>query len=313
MTFAQKNKSLHHQSCNQDIAINSLYTIRQLLDQSYKRLNRVDARLLLQHVMQVNHAYLITHGEEVLSAQQTEQFLDLVSQRQNGVPVAYLTGICDFYDLTFKVSPAVLIPRPETELLVVTVLTNISESSPCHILDLGTGSGAIGITIAKHRPRTRVIAVDISTEALKIARWNAQHLGVNNIHFIQSDWFDSLDSEILFDWIVANPPYVAENDPHLLQGDLRFEPDIALSVHSNGTACIQHIISNASNYLTKGGQLLLEHGYDQSAYCQQLLKSNGFQNILSYKDLAGIDRACSGNYTHIPAIPANQNKNDESY
>ncbi len=310
---ALKKQSLRDDSFDEDRATDSSYTIQQLLEQSYLKLDQVDARLLLQHVLQVNHAYLITHAEEALSRLHTEHFLNLVSQRYTGVPVAYLTGICGFFDLTFKVSPAVLIPRPETELLVETVLTNIPESLPCDILDLGTGSGAIGITIAKHRPKARVSAVDISIEAIDIAKRNAQNLGVDNIDFIQSDWYDSLDTEVQFDWIVANPPYVAENDPHLQQGDLRFEPDIALSTHSNGAACIQHIISNASGYLARGGYLLLEHGYDQSAYCQQLLKSNGFQNILSYKDLAGIDRACSGNTTHIPAISANQNKNDESY
>ncbi len=288
------------------MVVDSLYTIQQLLEQSYRKLSRLDARLLLQHTMQVNHAYLITHADETLSAQHAKKFLELVSHRYKGVPVAYLTGMCDFYDLTFKVTADVLIPRPETELLVETVLTNVPESLRCSILDLGAGSGAIGITIARHRPLAHVVAVDISPKAIEVANWNARNLGVNNIQFILSDWYDSLDTGAAFDWIVANPPYVAENDPHLQQGDLRFEPDIALSAHNNGTASIQHIISNAPGFLAADGQLLFEHGYDQSVYCQQLLKSHGFQNILSYRDLSGIQRACSGSYpAHISAVPTN--------
>ncbi|SER67049.1 release factor glutamine methyltransferase [Nitrosomonas sp. Nm51] len=282
--------------CNQTSTVDSLATVQQVLDWSYRKIERIDARLLLQHVLQVNHAFLITHAETRLTSENAARFLKLVSQREHGVPVAYLTGKREFYDLGFKVSPAVLIPRPETELLVETALAHIPESRPRKILDLGTGSGAIGITIARHRPAACVTAVDISIDAIDIARWNAQKLSVNNIHIVQGDWFDTLDTGAAFDLIVSNPPYVAENDPHLQQGDLRFEPDLALSTQDNGLACIRHIIATAPAYLADGGELLLEHGYDQAAACQQLLQMNGFRKIYSLKDLAGIERVSGGSY-----------------
>ena len=293
---ALKNRSLGGCLHDQDTITYSPYTIAQVLAQSCQRIEAVDARLLLQHVMQVNHAYLITHANDQLSSQHMEGFSELISQRQHGTPVAYLIGERDFYDLTFKVSPAVLIPRPETELLVEKILKHIPASLSCRILDLGTGSGAIGITIAKHRPQAQVTAVDISTDAIDVARWNAQNLAVDNIRIMQGSWFDPFDAAVKFDWIVANPPYVAENDPHLKQGDLRFEPDLALSAKRNGMACIEHIITTAPAYLVNGGQLLFEHGYDQSNTCQQLLEAHGFQDICSYKDLTGIERACHSSY-----------------
>lgn len=271
-------------------------TIFQALKWSCQHIEPVDARLLLQHVLKVNHAYLLTHADDLLDSEQAENFFGLVSQRISGVPVAYLTGVRAFYDLVFKVTPAVLIPRPETELLVEMVFARIPESCSCRILDLGTGSGAIGITIAKHRPEASVTAVDLSVDAVNIAKWNAQNLGIENIYIQEGDWFDSLFADEPFDLIVSNPPYVARNDPHLRQGDLRFEPDIALSADEDGLASIRQIIATAPTYLVDGGQLVLEHGYNQSALCRRLLAAEGFRNISSHVDLAGIERVSAGSY-----------------
>lgn len=268
-------------------------TITQVLTEACRNIDRIDARLLLQHVLDVDHAFLLTYPDQMLTLQQTEAFLQLIQQRIDGIPVAYLIGEREFYDLTFRVTNAVLIPRPETELLVELALERIPADQPCKILDLGTGSGAIAITIAKHRPQSRVIAVDLSADAIAVSRWNAKNLQVDNLHLTIGNWFDELSGE-RFDLILSNPPYVAENDPHLEQGDLRFEPRVALAAEGNGLACICHIINAAPRYLVKSGWLLLEHGYDQAAACRQLLDNMDFSNICSYPDLAGIMRVSGG-------------------
>lgn len=268
-------------------------TITQALTEAYRAIDRIDARMLLQHVLTVDHAFLLTYPDQVLAPQQIEDFFRLVKRRIDGIPVAYLTGERAFYDLTFKVTEAVLIPRPETELLVELALERIPVDQPLRILDLGTGSGAIAITLAKHRPQTQVVAIDVSADALAVSRWNAKNLQVDNLSWVMGSWFDELSAQ-KFDLIISNPPYVAENDPHLRQGDLRFEPQIALSAGSNGVACIRHIIEAAPKYLTNGGWLLLEHGYDQADECRQLLQHVGFSNICSYPDLAGIMRVSGG-------------------
>ncbi|MDR4517563.1 MAG: peptide chain release factor N(5)-glutamine methyltransferase [Nitrosomonas sp.] len=283
---------------DQSITDFSSCTISQALDWSYQQIEPVDARLLLQHVLQVNHAYLLTHADNLLDAELAEKFFRLVLQRVSGVPVAYLTGVREFYDLVFKVTPAVLIPRPETELLVEMALAHLPETRASRILDLGTGSGAIGITIARHRPQAFVTAVDLSVDAINIAQWNAQNLGIENICILEGNWFDSLAADEPFDLIVSNPPYVARNDPHLQQGDLRFEPDIALSDDEDGLTFIRHIITTAPTYLVDGGQLLLEHGYDQSVFSRQLLEKEGFRAICTQTDLAGIERVSGGRFFH---------------
>ncbi len=273
-------------------------TIIQALTSAYREIDRVDARLLLQHVLDVDHAFLLTYPDQVLTSQQTDEFSRLVRQRVDGIPVAYLIGRRDFYDLTFKVTEAVLIPRPETELLVELALKLIPDNQFCKILDLGTGSGAIAITLAKHRPQSQVAAIDLSSGAIAVSRWNAANLEVNNISLRTGNWFDELSGE-KFDLIVSNPPYVAENDPHLRQGDLRFEPQMALSTGDNGLACIRHIIATAPDYLVNNGWLLLEHGYDQAAECRRLFGDRDFSNICSYPDLAGIMRVSGGQLKFI--------------
>jgi len=268
-------------------------TITQVLTGACRDIDRIDARLLLQYVLDVDHAFLLTYPDQALTLQQLEAFFRLIKRRIDGMPVAYLIGEREFYDLTFRVTEAVLIPRPETELLVELALERIPVDQPCKILDLGTGSGAIAITIAKHRPQSRVIAVDLSADAIAVSRWNAKNLQVDNLHLTPGNWFDELSGE-RFDLILSNPPYVAKNDPHLEQGDLRFEPRIALAAEDNGLACICYIINASPQHLIKNGWLLLEHGYDQAGECRQLLENMDFSNICSYPDLAGIMRVSGG-------------------
>lgn len=275
--------------------MNQPKTIAHALSAAGKSIDHTDARILLAHVLAANHAFLLTHPEHVLTSQQEANFRHLVEQRSIGQPVAYLIGKREFYDLIFNVNAAVLIPRPETELLVEWALRLIPEHQSCEILDLGTGSGAIAITIAKHKPQTRVTAVDLSTAALAVASRNAIELQVRNVDWITSNWFDEL-SDRKFDLIVSNPPYVAAHDPHLQRGDLRFEPQVALSAGEDGLACIAHIIQSAPQYLSPAGWLLLEHGYDQASQCKRLLAEKDFSNICSYPDLAGIMRVSGGQW-----------------
>ena len=253
--------------------------------------------MLLEHILKADHAFLVTYPDYVLSVQQRSDFFALVKHRIDGVPVAYLTGKREFYDLSLNITNAVLIPRPETELLVEWALALVPADRPYHILDLGTGSGAIAIAIAKHRPCAHVVAADLSTEAIAVAQSNAKSLNIKNLGFITSNWFDEL-LEHQFDLIVSNPPYVAESDPHLQQGDLRFEPRIALSAGAQGLSCIAHIIRMAPQYLKADSWLLLEHGYDQASECRRLLADRDFSNICSHPDLAGIMRASGGRWSN---------------
>lgn len=268
-------------------------SIAQALAQSSQEIDRVDGQMLLQHVLQVSHAYLLTHPEHMLTPAQTEQYHHLVAQRENGVPIAYLIGQREFYGLLFQVNASVLIPRPETELLVDQVLARISPGKSYEILDLGTGSGAIAITLAKQCPGAHVTAVDVSADACAVAEKNARNLGVDNIAFAQGGWFEPL-TDRLFDFIVSNPPYVAANDPHLEQGDLRFEPSMALIAGEEGLACLRTIVSDSVSHLKAGGWLLVEHGYDQAEACRKLLEQHGFSSILCCKDLAGVPRVSGG-------------------
>jgi release factor glutamine methyltransferase len=268
-------------------------TIQDALQQARRDIDDVDARILLQHVLNVGHAHLIAHPEQVLTSEQTRRFQLLVRRRIQGEPVAYLTGQREFYGFEFVVNPAVLIPRPETELLVDLALARIPCRIPYSVLDLGTGSGAIALSIASHRPLASITAIDISAEAVAVARANARQVDVKNVRIIQSNWFEELAGE-RFDLIVSNPPYIADGDPHLFQGDLRFEPEVALTSGGEGLDCIRSIIASAPVHLTEGGALLLEHGYDQADACRQLLSSAGFVCVFSRPDLADIMRVSGG-------------------
>jgi len=268
-------------------------SIEQALFTSCQKIEPIDARMLLQHVLNMPPAFLHTHPEQTLTSSQSQTFNQLVARRVAGEPIAYLIGERDFYDLTFKVTPAVLIPRPETELLVELALERIPKQQHCRVLDLGTGSGAIAITIAKHRPRTTVVGVDVSVDAVAVASINAKQIGVTNFKVINGSWFDVMKG-VQFDLIVSNPPYVAEDDPHLAQGDLRYEPQLALTAKENGLACLQAISAAAPAHMNAGGWLLMEHGYDQATVCRKLLEHAGFKRIFSAPDLAGIMRVSGG-------------------
>ncbi|MCW5599298.1 MAG: peptide chain release factor N(5)-glutamine methyltransferase [Nitrosomonas sp.] len=270
-------------------------TIAQALRDAKQHIEDLDARLLLQCVLNVDAVYLAAYPDHSLNSRQEEAYRSLIAKRIRGEPVAYLVGEREFYGLTFKVTPAVLIPRPETELLVEIALSRIPNERVCHILDLGTGSGAIAITIAKLRPHAQVIAVDCSSEALTVAGINAQNLGVSNARMLSGDWFATLGPQ-QFDLIVSNPPYVAEGDPHLSEGDLRFEPIVALTAQEEGVAAIRHIVTKAPHFLAPGGWLLLEHGYSQAPICRQLLAESDFRNIFTCPDLAGIPRVSGGQH-----------------
>jgi release factor glutamine methyltransferase len=268
-------------------------TIREALAQARRDIGEIDARMLLQHVLGVGHAHLVAHSAQPLTAVQVQSFCFLTALRAGGEPVAYLTGKREFYSLDFTVTPAVLIPRPETELLVDLSLVRIPLDFPCRILDLGTGSGAIAVAIAKHRPLADITAVDISADAVAVAKINATQLNAKNVHIIKGDWFRELGEE-RFDLIVSNPPYVAEGDRHLSQGDLRYEPESALAAGRGGLACIESIVACAPAHLVRKGVLLLEHGYDQAQACRRLLSKAGFGGVFSLPDLAGIPRVSGG-------------------
>ena len=264
-----------------------------------------EARLLLGHVMVRPAVWLIAHDDEVLDEAALLRFASLVARRKGGEPVAYLLGHREFYGREFAVSPDVLIPRPETEMLVdialaqevgagtmATCAATGAATSAARILDLGTGSGCIAITLALEIPSAQVSAVDASDVALSVARQNAQRLEAN-LRLLQSDWFDGLAGE-RFDLIVANPPYVAEADPHLAAGDLRHEPYLALSSGADGLDAIRRIIAAAPAHLSAGGQLWLEHGYDQADAVREQLAKAGLRDIEQHRDVAGIVRVSGG-------------------
>ena len=252
-----------------------------------------EVSLLLQHVLNVNRAWLMAHDEDHLTYYQQESFDRLLLLRLEGEPVAYILGRREFYGLQLKVSPATLSPRPDTETLVEAALQKTPVDVPWDILDLGTGTGAVALAIAKQRPKSNVIGVDASAEALVVAIENAQSLGLTNAHFLKSDWFSDLVGQ-RFEVIVSNPPYIAEGDSHLTQGDLRFEPRSALVSGVDGLDDIRRIIQDAPNYLKPNGWLMLEHGYDQAQSVATLLKGNGFSQIDHAQDLAGTLRVTFG-------------------
>ncbi|MBY0271274.1 MAG: peptide chain release factor N(5)-glutamine methyltransferase [Burkholderiales bacterium] len=271
-------------------------TIREALDAAQQATSRIEARVLLREVLQQNDAWLLAHDDELLTAEQAQQYVALVVRRVAGEPIAYITGRREFHGREFLVNPAVLIPRPETELLVELALQRLPAAAPGRVLDLGTGSGCIGITIAAERPQVQVTLVDASAAALEIARANAAQWAPANTTLLHSDWYSALAAE-RYDLIVANPPYVAEGDAHLQQGDLRFEPRSALAAGVDGLNDLQRIIAEAPRHLRAGGWLLLEHGFDQAAACAWLLAAAGLQEVFHAPDLAGMPRVSGGRNT----------------
>lgn len=254
----------------------------------------LEARILLMHVLGWRRTELITRDRETLPQDAVARFEALAARRSNGEPIAQLSGKREFFGLEFDVTPDVLIPRPETELLVELTLEAIADASNPRVLDLGTGTGAIAISIAHARPDARVWAVDRSRAALDVARGNASRLlKSGNVTFVESDWTANIDPSLRFEAIVSNPPYIASGDPHLEQGDLRFEPRGALTDDADGLSAIRTIVDNAPRLLAHDGALWIEHGYDQAESVRALLTARGFSDVYSMRDLAGIER-CSG-------------------
>ncbi len=258
-------------------------TIEALLRQG--RLAPLEARILIAHALQWSRVQLVTRSQDSLDASQISAIDALFRRRESGEPIAYIIGVREFHGLEFEVTPAVLIPRPETELLVELANERLPESG--RALDLGTGSGAVAVTLAHLRPDAQVTATDLSVDALQVAERNAAR-HQSKVNFIRSDWYRQIDG--VFDLIVSNPPYIAAGDPHLSQGDLRFEPASALTDDADGLRDIAAIISGAPQHLKPGGWLLLEHGYDQATSVRELFEDSGWADIGSWRDLAGIER-----------------------
>lgn len=270
-------------------------TIAASLASAHSAIGRIEARVLLRDMLQRDDAYVLAHGNEELSAAHAQQYAALVTRRIAGEPIAYITGHREFYGRDFAVTPAVLIPRHETELLIEMTLQRMSASTTYRVLDLGAGSGCIGVTIAAERLQSQVSLVDVSDTALEIARANAAHWAPANTTLLRSDWYSAIAAE-RYDLIIANPPYVADGDAHLRQGDLRFEPQSALAAGADGLDDIRRIVAGAPAHLTPGGWLLFEHGHDQAAACAQLLAKAEFQEILIAPDLAGMPRVSGGRW-----------------
>ena len=255
------------------------------------------AHVLDKHY-QLPRSTLISRDEMELSEPALEEWNSLESRRLNGEPVAYLIGKRSFHNIELQVAPGVLIPRPETELLVDITLQEVKSIENSiftpKILDLGTGSGAIALAIANQAPYAQVHATDQSLEALTIAKSNAKSLGLENrVEFAQGSWYQALKENEIFDIIVSNPPYIPAQDPHLIVGDLRFEPINALTDHSTGLSCLEVIILGAKNYLKPMGLLAVEHGFDQSAAVLKLMKTVGLSDIQAHQDLSGHHRVVS--------------------
>jgi release factor glutamine methyltransferase len=265
-------------------------TIAQLQAQS--GLPPLEARMLLERVLGKTRAWLIAHADEAAGAEAEQAFAALAERRRKGEPIAYILGEREFYGLEFRVAPAVLIPRPETELLVELALARIATDAAVRVLDLGTGSGAIAVALAYERPQARLTAVDVDYAALVVARANASRHRAS-VRFFCGDWFGALPGES-FDLIVSNPPYVTAGDPHLAMGDVRFEPQRALVGGADGLDCIRAIVAKAGAHLRAGAWLLFEHGYDQAEACRALLEAEEYHEVQSWPDLAGIPRVSGG-------------------
>jgi release factor glutamine methyltransferase len=260
-------------------------------------LEALETRILLTHALKLSRVQLITQSERTLSVEEARRLSNLFQRRLNGEPMAYIVGEREFFGLPFNVTPAVLIPRHETELLVELALERLQHGG--RVLDMGTGSGAIAISIAHARPDVHVTAIDVSEAALAVARQNAARNNAN-VAFLQSDWYSALVGQ-QYDLIVANPPYIVKDDVHLRQGDLRFEPIGALTDHADGLSALRIIVNGAKQHLIAGGWLLMEHGYDQAFAVRELLCAQGFTEVQSWQDLASIERVSGGKAPHAPA------------
>ena len=253
----------------------------------------VDARYLLSFVLNKDFTWLKTWPDETLEDVQIESLTRMIERRNKGEPIAYITGMKDFWTLSLKTNPSTLIPRPETELLVESALAFLENNDNAKILDLGTGTGAIGLSIASEKTNSQIVASDFQKYAVELAKENAQLNNISNIDILLSDWFSNITVKG-FDLIVSNPPYVEADDPHLQQGDLVFEPDTALIALDNGLSDIKIIVSQSKQFLLKGGALMIEHGFKQGKKVRDVYIKIGFREVRTIKDLSGLDRITLG-------------------
>lgn len=269
--------------------------IRQIKNELAKNSDtaHIDTEVIFCHVLHLSKTELYLAGKNELKPEQLQAIQLLVARRRAGEPIAYLIGHKEFWSLPLQVTKDTLIPRPETELLVELTLAKLPKNEACQVLDMGTGTGAIALALAHERPNWQIVATDINEDTLSVAMANAKNLGLSNVKFLASDWFNNLTG-LQFDGIVANPPYIAASDEHLQLGDLRFEPKQALVAPEHGLGFLRHIISHAQTYLKDTGWLLVEYGYNQVAEVDALFKAAQFNQIQNHQDLAGIGRATSG-------------------
>jgi len=265
-----------------------------ILNKYYKNspLNNREIDLIICHVLDINTAGLFIYNKTI-SADEDYLINDLCNKRSQGLPFAYITGKKSFWTLDLKVNQHTLIPRPETEMIVELVLEKTDTSFNGNILDLGTGTGAIALSIATERPLAKISAIDFSNECIKVAEFNKKQHSIKNVKIFQSDWFNNIKQD-KFDIIVSNPPYIDEDDDHLI--NLKYEPDMALTAKTNGFADLFHIIENAKKYLRKNGVIMLEHGYNQHIKVQKYLLQNNYKNVETHNDLAGIPRITTAEF-----------------
>jgi release factor glutamine methyltransferase len=273
-------------------------TVSELLLKAEQSINcsasaRLDAEILFCDMMQYTRSRIYSHPQQLVPDDKSALFQSLIEQRQLGRPIAHLTGKKEFWSLELAINKETLIPRPETECLVEAALQMIPDDVAFNILDLGTGSGAIAIAIASERPNSKIVATEINSEALDLARKNAATHQQNNIQFLLSDWYKNIPLQS-FDLIISNPPYIKQDDEHLSQGDLRFESELALVAGADGMDAINIVLENAKDYLANNAFLLIEHGYDQRILVQHAFLTNGFKQIKTLQDLSGQDRITYG-------------------
>ncbi|MEM9243674.1 MAG: peptide chain release factor N(5)-glutamine methyltransferase [Pseudomonadota bacterium] len=280
------------------MTINSLLKQAVVLLQARSQTPGLDAELLLAHTLGCQRGLLFTHPERLVTSEENNCFQQLLSRRKQGEPIAYILGHKAFWSLDLTVNKHVLIPRPETELLVETILSLYGHQQRIHLLELGTGSGAISLSIATERPNWHIIATDKSENALQCAITNAKQLAINTIQFIHSDWYAALTPQ-RFDIIVSNPPYLADNDRHFHQSDIRFEPRMALSAGKDGLDAIRSIAKEANYWLKSPGYLILEHGYQQSNAVQDIVSHHHLQIVNTFSDLAGLPRVSLAKYVNL--------------
>lgn len=254
---------------------------------------QLDAEILLLHIIQKNRAFLYAHSEQVLEAHIIQAFEHLVLKRLEGIPIAYLTNEREFWSLPLYVTSDTLIPRPETELLVELALCYLGERPACSVLELGTGTGAISVALATEKPEWNILATDLSKQALLVAQKNIKQHHVKNITLLESNWFEAIPNQT-FDLIISNPPYLSEQDPHQHEGDLRFEPKQALVSGEEGLDDLKHIIKQSRQYLSSGGLLLVEHGYNQGQAVTDAFLRDNYRKVKCLQDTAGLDRVSTG-------------------